>query len=72
MSGLLICSICNLNGLFPLVSFLQILAIEWASEGNFSFGSAAECADIAAYCRAETAGPTLLADLTENRLRHSL
>jgi hypothetical protein len=63
---------CNLNGLFPLVSFLQIWAAKWTQEGNFSFGSAAECADIAVYRRAKTAGPTRLADLTENRLRHSL
>ena len=63
---------CNLKWFFPLMSFLQVFALEGTSEGDFALGSTAECADIAAYCRTDTAGPALLADLTENRLRHSL
>jgi hypothetical protein len=64
--------LCDLNRFLPFVSFLQILATEWAEKRNFSFGPAADSADFAVYCRTETAGPTLFADLAENRLRHSL
>ena len=62
----------QLNRLFPFVRFFEIFAIERTDEGDFSLGSAADCADVAAYCRAETAGSALLTDLTENRLRHSI
>ena len=65
-------TIGQVNRLFPFVSFLEIFAIEGTGEGDFSLGSAAYCADVAAYCRTEAAGPAFLADLTENQLRHSL
>jgi hypothetical protein len=60
------------NGFFVLVRFLQVLAFERTGEGDFTLGAAANGTDIALDGGAGAARTTFSADLTQDRLGHSL